>query len=116
MPRSLLAALVLATALLAGCGGGGDDRPATIEMGSSAAGEATSAAAESSAALETTTAEEPSAPEESVPASDEATAEEGTTAEGAPEDPSTVTVDLDPFTVQADDAERAPFPPRTPPA
>ena len=110
MPRLLLAALVLATALLAGCGGGGDDRPATIEMGSSAAGEATSAAAESSADAETSDAEEPSAPDESAPATDETTAEEPTTAAGTAEDPSTVTVDLDPFTVQADDAERPPFP------
>ena len=40
MPRSLLVALVLVAAVLAGCGGGGgDDRPATIEMGSSAAAE-----------------------------------------------------------------------------
>jgi hypothetical protein len=82
-------------------------------MGSSAAGEATSAAAASSAAETTaedeTTAEEDtatdeaSAPEESV-ATDEAATDDATV------DPSTVTVDLDPFTVQEEDAERPPFP------
>ena len=54
---------------------------------------------------EETSAEEPSTPEDTGATQTQEAPPEDTTV-----DPSTVTVDLDPFTVQADDAERPPFP------
>jgi hypothetical protein len=105
MPRSVPAAvLLLAAALLAGCGGGSKG-PATLDLSETSA-DATTASSDPAATDATTATSDDEPVTEEEPATDDtATAPPGT------EDPSTVTVDLDPFPpVDADDADRPPFP------
>jgi hypothetical protein len=107
MPRSVPAAvLLLVAALLAGCGGGSKG-PATLDLSDTDAA-ATTAAPPDTAISEAATSTESEAP---TSAEETATDDGGASEPPGTDDPSTVTVDPDPFPeVDTDDAARPPFP------